>query len=354
MAARSKLPAQALQNKLIKTPPPTYLCTMCGRMYEQQTYFPQSISLLYKCNDGHITVCKDCVTELYNQYRDMFNSSKEAVRRVCEKFDIYYSDAIYEASIDEEKTKSPMLTYISKSIASKGGSRTYDDTHSDDVADSKTILTISDNDPIPPETVAFWGEGYTASFYRAMQREYNRLCGGDDSVYQPAEIIMIKDICRLQATIEKESAEGRPIDKNVNALHTLLGAMNLKPAQQKDASEDGSAEMTPFGVWIRKIENTRPISEPLPEWKDVDGIVKYITVWFFGHLCKMLKINNRYAALYEEEVAKYSVNRPEYSEDEEDDMYDNIFERANAEEAAKEQAGDEDDEDSLEDGGGDG
>lgn len=349
MAAKPRAPANAVPNKLIKKPPPGYTCTMCGRMYADYTYFPQSRSVLYKSNEGHITVCKDCVNELYRQYCDMLGNSKDAVKRICEKFDIYYSEAIYDASIEEDKTKSPILTYISKSIASKGGSRTYDDTISDEIASSKTILTISDNDPIPPETVAFWGEGYTASFYRAMQREYNRLCGGDDSVYQPAEIIMIKDICRLQATIEKESAEGRPIDKNVNALHTLLGAMNLKPAQQKDSAEENGAEMTPFGVWIRKIENTRPVSEPLPEWRDVDGIVKYITVWFFGHLCKMLKINNRYAALYEEEVAKYSVSRPEYDEDEEDDMYDNIFERANAAEEAKERMDDED-EDGDEDG----
>lgn len=71
---------------------------------------------------------------------------------------------------------------------------------------------------------------------------------------------------------------------------------------------------------------TRPIPEPADEWKDVDGIVKYITVWFIGHLCHMLKIDNRYSEMYDAEIHKYTVNKPEYEEDSDtEEIFDDLF-----------------------------
>lgn len=103
--------------------------------------------------------------------------------------------------------------------------------------------------------------------------------------------------------------------KLVDALKVfqdLLGTANLKPSQNSDNS---MVEQNTFGTLIKKWENTRPISEPLPEWQDVDGIRKYITVYFLGHFCKMLGIRNKYSAAYEEEMAKYRVEMPEYEGD---------------------------------------
>ena len=78
---------------------------------------------------------------------------------------------------------------------------------------------------------------------------------------------------------------------------------------------------------IDKWENEEPIPEPKEEWKDVDGIVKYITVWFFGHLCKMLNIKNSYCRMYEEEIKKLTVERPNLYEDDES-AFNDIFTNA--------------------------
>lgn len=98
----------------------------------------------------------------------------------------------------------------------------------------------------------------------------------------------------------------------------------MKPAQQKNDG-DGALENTPFGVWVRKWENQRPIPEPDPELKDVDGIIRYISIWFLGHLCKMLGIKNAYCKLYEDELAKMRIERPEYEDDDDETMFNNIF-----------------------------
>ena len=84
------------------------------------------------------------------------------------------------------------------------------------------------------------------------------------------------------------------------------------------------AEQNTFGTLIRKWENEKPIPEPDEEWKDVDGIVRYITVYFLGHLCKMMGIKNSYPRMYEAEMAKYKVEKPEY-EDDDEALFDAVF-----------------------------
>lgn len=58
-----------------------------------------------------------------------------------------------------------------------------------------------------------------------------------------------------------------------------------------------------------------------------------MTVFFFGHLCKMFNIKNDYADMYEEEVAKYTVSRPQQVQDvadDESDYTDTLFREARA------------------------
>jgi hypothetical protein len=171
--------------------------------------------------------------------------------------------------------------------------------------------------------IDFWGAGFAPDFYLELERRYQDWTGGAQ-VVDPSERSLYKQICILEATITRDSAQGKAIDKNVNALNTLLGSMNLKPAQKKDDG-DSAIEGTPFGVWIRRWENERPVPDVDPELKDVDGIVRYIEIWFRGHLSKMLGIKNSYSKMYEEEIAKRRVEHPEYDDEDDETMFNDIF-----------------------------
>ena len=58
----------------------------------------------------------------------------------------------------------------------------------------------------------------------------------------------------------------------------------------------------------------------------MDNIGKYVRVWFFGHLCKALGIRNAYSEEYDEEIKKYTVERPDESEDSETmEIYERMF-----------------------------
>lgn len=327
----------------LKERPTKFFCMRCERSFDRRKYnFPVSQSPMYKENDGHVHICRHCVDEMFQHYKAVFGDEKMAIRRMCMKLDIYWNPAIYDAVYKANTTSSRIMSYISKSNLVQYKGKTFDDTLDEEaqLGINPTIMGItgenSDGEPIVNEEIIdFWGGGLAPSFYAELERRYKYWCGDTDrnsGELDVGEIAVIKQICMLEATINRDSALGKPIDKLVNSLNTMLGSANLKPIQKKEGV-DAAAEATPFGVWIRKIENTRPISEPDPEFRDVDGIIKYVSIWFFGHLCKMLKIPNKYSQLYEEEMARLRVERPEYEGEDDEAVLEDIFERARAAES---------------------
>lgn len=339
-----------------------YYCCRCTREFpRQKNNFPSVQSPLFHSNNGFLPVCKHCVEDLYLHYRSILKDDRQAIRRVCMKFDVYWSEELYNVMLKKDTITPRILVYFNCSNLAKFAGKTYDDTIDEEaiqginIGDPFVIAVspdaISDEDPetivfdpqsikveltqrveVTDEMVAFWGSGLADPFYSELEQRYKYWAGCspyEDDSKDVSEKAIIKQICMLEATINRDSFAGKPIDKSVNALNNLLGSGNLKPSQKKDVGTESSViEQTPFGVWIKKIEDTRPISEPSDEFKDVDGIIKYITVWFLGHLCKMLKINNKYSRLYEEELSRLTVERPEYEGEDEEDIMDDIFERA--------------------------
>ena len=325
----------------VKEQPEKYYCTRCPRSYtKQKNNFPTAQSPIYQENNGYLHVCRHCVEEMYQHYKEVLGDEKSAIRRICLKFDIYWSEKIYGMLNKNNTSNSRVLSYISRTNLQQFAGKTFDDT-----LDEET-LGLSQYDPYSEDSAAaepraedeievsedimdFWGRGLTPSFYMELERRKRYWCGDTTDGMDIGELAVIKQICMLEVTINRDTALGKPIDKSVNSLNTLLGSANLKPVQKKkEESLDSATESTPFGVWIRKIEDTRPISAPDPELEDVDGIVKYISVWFLGHLCKMLKIENTYSRLYEDEMAKLRVERPEYEGEDEEAVFEDIFERA--------------------------
>lgn len=324
----------------IKDRPEKYYCTRCPRDYtKQKGNFPASQSPIYRENGGYLPVCRHCVEEMYQHYKSVLNDEKAAIRRICMKFDIYWNDKIYNMLNKSSTTSSRVLSYISKSNLYQFVGKTFDDTldeenglihRSSDVALDEIITDNNEEITISSEIVEFWGDGFAPSFYIDLERRLKYWCGDTDRYSMDvSECAIIRQICMLEVTITRDTAVGKSTDKSINALNTLLGSANLKPVQKKkEENLDAAAESTPFGVWIRKIENTRPIAEPDPQLKDVDGIAKYVSVWFFGHLCKMMKIENKYSRLYEEEMARLRVERPEYEGEDEEAVFEDIFARA--------------------------
>jgi len=320
--------------------PTNFYCCKCGIAYSRQKgYFPVTHSSMYQ-GSGYLPWCNDCLDKMYEVYLVAYDSGREAMRRMCMKLDLYWHPDLFELASKTKGAKSFVRNYIGRGNLYKYLGKSFDDTINEDNGSTLGLVNISESAKllkaeqeleearqlINPETVSFWGTGFAPDFYFELERKYKTWTDSLSNL-DPGEQAIYKQICILEATINRDSAAGKAIDKNVNALNTLLGSANLKPAQRKADDIDEELDNMPLGVGIHKWENTRPVPEPDPELQDVDGIVRYITVWFLGHLCKMLGIKNSYCKLYEEEMERRRVRAPKFedNDDEDDALFDYIF-----------------------------
>lgn len=310
-----------------------FRCTRCGKEYKvQRNNFPRVQSVLYKYNNCFSVICNSCVDYIYERYVYEFKEPSVAAERICQKLDVYWSKNVFDGVVQKNKNgASEIRSYIGMTNLTQYSGKTYDDTLTEYEKNRiHPILGLTEVKEVSDDVEAFWGKGLSNSHYIELERRLKNWKGDRDiSDFDMGELTVIKQICMLEVQINLDAAAGKSIDKNVKALDSLLGSGNLRPVQKKTDDSDSKEDKTPFGVWINRIENDEPIPEPSEEFKDVDGIVKYVSTWFLGHMCKMLKVNNRFSNLYEEELAKLTVERPEYEGDDDEDIVEDIFERAN-------------------------
>ena len=114
-----------------------------------------------------------------------------------------------------------------------------------------------------------------------LEEQYNEWCNRYDVSTKSMEIL-VQEICYQQLNIKKKRASGDGVSKELKDLQELMNSAALKPIQESAAM---AADVNTLGTWIKKFENEKPIPEPVPEFKDVEGIKKYIRVWLLGHFC---------------------------------------------------------------------
>lgn len=316
-------------------------CTRCGTRYpKRKGNFAVSYAALYR-GIGTLSVCKNCVDAMYTYYFQQARKPEDAVRQVCRKLDLFYDDAIYQSVVSKSVPRTLIDQYIAKLNQQRYMGMSYDDTlirentmwqfgikeeeqvpvsvvepePADDPIDEPE--EIEEEIPIDQSLIDFWGDGLDAESYDTLQRRYEEWRG--DGTFDIATEMLVKQICLTELDIARDRAEGKSPEKDIQILNSLMGSANLKPAQKQKTDDTQALAEIPLGVWLYRYENQKPLPEVDDELKDVNRIRKYVFTWM-GHLCKMLDIKNAYSDLYDEAMEKYSVQKPEYDEDEYDDM----------------------------------
>lgn len=306
---------------------PFYKCCCCGKKFTKQTgNFPYSQSPMYKGNNSFLPICNNCLENLVEQYTELLGSQNEAIKRVCLHWDIYVSDSLLNSTKKIDANRSRIKCYIKNCNLHPNCGKTYD-TYLREITDERidTIKSLEeakeDKDfKVAQKTIKFFGLGYTQEQYLFLQNQY------EDWRFRhqcetKAQEELFKNLCIAQLNINIAQQTGGKVSEAMKTFQDLLGSANLKPTQTND---NQLADTNTFGTLIKKYENELPIPEPDPAWKDVDGIVKYISIYFLGHLCKMMNIKNSYSRMYEEEMSKYRVEKPEYEGDDEA-LFDSVF-----------------------------
>ena len=292
------------------------LCPYCNTWQKAETgfYFDKR----YKTNRFHI--CKRCLMKIVEQRetdKDEPNETKESVQKVLQMMDCVYDDGFYEdcvkGALDETKEKnrsSPFATYITaiKSLPNWHGLSWKD---SDFGSDGNTQDPQTSKRKPRKEIIKIFGAGFTNEEYLYLQDQYDDWCARTqvDSKSQQTYIVRI---CFKLLDIWKAQQRGDDTTKLDDSLNKLMEAAKLQPKQNVN---NAATDSLTFGQLIEKWEMNDPIPEPDPELSDPSNIEKNLRVWFAGWLGHALGLNTPQTQEYIEEVEKYTVVKPDASEE---------------------------------------
>lgn len=243
-----------------------YECSACGRRYsERENNFLKSPSFLFGANDGYVPICMHCA----ETYVDHFAASRgveTAMRQLCERTDVYFDRVLLEDILDSEKiTYNIIQEYFEKVTFEK----TFDDTLEDDpTAFSKTNgAVIEDN------VVDRWGEGYSDSDYRVMEKHYHMLKRQNPNCNSNQEIF-IKDLCPLYL-MKQEASVRKDADSYKKLSETYRATFKEAGLQTRIDTNDGLDET--FGVNIGYMAKYAPeqFYKDKTLFRDYDGIDEY-------------------------------------------------------------------------------
>lgn len=298
-------------------------CSCCGKE-KMEAHFYASQSYIYK-HTGKLSVCKECLWDYVIDENG--NTDVVKMKDILQSLDKPFVSSLLEASEEESKkgNKNIFKIYM-KNLGLRqnrhlrwSDSDGLDTTVSSHVNNPTLTNTLTNNIQISEEDkeemVKFWGKGFDLESYLWLQNEFEDFISRYECDSKGMELL-IKQICLTQLDIQNGRASKQKVDTQLKTLQDLLGSSNLKPVQETGAN---SVEQETFGTLIKKYENEKPIPEADPQWKDVDGISKYVKVFFLGHLTRMLGLKNDYADEYWEEMNKYTVKEPVSESEDGDD-----------------------------------
>ena len=300
-----------------------YYCCMCGHNYSKQKgNFPSGgKSLLWKGNNGYLPFCRSCVEILMQSLTSFYSGNEEhALRHLCSLFDWCYNDTASSMTlaVEAHSDNTRIGIYPSKMAMrpSAAHGETFIDTIREEVEEYNSIsdFTLVDEDEeneendfvVTREMVRTWGKGFTPDQYQFLEEEYNEWITKNVCKTKSQEELF-RNIALAQLDVRIARQTGGKVTDSLKALQDLMNSANILPKQNSD---NILADTQTFGTLLKKFEETAPIPEPAEEWKDVDGIRRYMNTWFRGGLAKALKINNENTALYDEaveEMQRYTV-----------------------------------------------
>ncbi len=306
-------------DKLIQNKDMLY-CAKCGEYLSPENFY---VSDEFKT--GRFPICKDCILEMATDYDNRLEAAvdnRDKLMRVFHMLNLPYSDEAYRSF----KTKmgegvsvaQTMLAQIQ--IWAKNNNKTWTDSVFDKPATDSVIVINTD---VRPEIRRIFGHGFTEDDYRFLQDQYDDW-RARTQVDSKSQETYVQQICLSLLDIDKDRKAGKDVTNKLKALDILMNSANLQPKQNVS---NAATDALTFGQLIEKWENERPISEPSEEFKDVDGIGKYIRVWFTGWLSKALGLKaNVFTAEFDKEISQFEVRRSEIEGDDETaSIYNEIF-----------------------------
>ncbi len=299
-----------------------YPCSCCGYKYRRQEgNFNASKSPLYAGNNGYMTLCKKCVSELYEKYLDFYKQDEDlAMERICQVTDMYFDDTAWQASRKNNPGKSRFSIYVSKlNLAQSSAGRTYSDSiiHRSEVAEqerraeearladeaavraaeaerkaledaerfsaevkrraeieaAKIIEATKQeeearraeeeaNTPtksgVSRQVIRRFGEGFSEREYDMLQTEYDSWKKEYGIPIDKRQDELYVTICYMKLNFQKSiQGDGNGIGALANSYRSVLEAATTEIEDRKKKAE-ADQELPPIGMLYRDIEQHTP------------------------------------------------------------------------------------------------
>lgn len=327
----------------IEVKPSLAICKVCGIAYGKHNgYFYRNYSQLYKSN-GYLTICKTCVDNLYEDFLRECKDPKLACHQMCRKLNVYWSEEIYNGVLQGSTHRTVMSGYLTRATTAKNRNKCYDDflreigmlfeipqervEEPTPTAEPEPVVVESEPEEeieIADSVRRAWGTGYSNKQYAELEERrkfwVDELQAKNIDTDDIAVAALLRQIVGLELDINRERAAGNNVDKLMNTFNTLVNSALLKPSQKK-SDVDAAIENTPLGMWVLRYENERP----LPRDENKSQIIKFVHTWLYGHLGKMLGLRNSYTQMYEDEIDRLTIQKPEYANEDDDLIITDAF-----------------------------
>lgn len=301
-------------------------CHSCNKHLNRDKFYRSTTTA-----SGLVPVCKACLFKIATNYDEKtkeVNETEESLKAALKIADrpflrnVY--DSSYKAIYNEASGKQrgyvwgQYITLVSS--LDQWSSLTWNDSDEDVLLEDDKQL--ADQKKATKRMREFWGNEFTDKDLIFLDREYNDWVTRHECQTKSQEEVF-KRICFKQLEIYKATLNGESTKDLDKTFQDLLDTGNLKP---KNNSLDTLSNAQTMGLLIDKWENERPLPEIDEELKDVDKLGLMLDVFFRGHMAKLLNIKNPLSHLYEKYMAKYTVNRPEYADEEDNELlFEKIF-----------------------------
>lgn len=318
-------------------PNDTLRCMRCNGEYPEKEFY-NTDSILGEAY-GKIPYCKSCVNDIYQHYLKKYTAysfadpDRKAIERLCMLFDVYYNDTAFDiaqAKCDNNPGSLISGMYMGVARLAQYKKKNYDTTMLEKYNEAKKnngIMTVyTERDSEKYENIEsgkkLFGKGFDDDEYLYLYDQYCDWTARHECNTKAQEEVF-KNICLTQLQLMRATKAGDDTKDLSVQLQRWLDTGKLQPKQN---SGESVSDAQTFGTLIDKWENTRPIPEIDEELRDVDKIGLYIDVFFRGHLAKMAGMKNALSNLYDDYIKKYTVDKPEYDDEEDDEaLFDAIF-----------------------------
>lgn len=320
----------SLADGVKREPPKNLTCARCGKIVTYKS-LADCNEFLYPYLKGKLPICSKCfnglIDEVITYIQQVIDKEDkvyaEATLYICQYTGLYYSESIAKKMYDGKNTlKENVLKYIHYAKTGNYKKYGYLKTIQNKINVENSNTSDVTMNSISEDTVKRFGRGFAPYQYKYLQDEYDDWTTRHECNTKAQEEIFIQ-ICFAELDIYESRRVGDDVTKKVQTLQSLLDAAKLQPKQNHNES---ISDAQTFGTLIDKWEDEKPIPECEDKYKDVDDIAKYITAFFYGHTCKTVGIKNFYSKTYDDIMREYTVNRPEYDDDDTSEaIFDKIF-----------------------------